>query len=594
MIRTSARASLFAFTALSACAFLPSEARADDELKLDWSGRIQSDLRFRVETKVIGDFYNKLELAPGVERNQNIFNLQLKATFGRFRGVASIDLRLTGVTGKLEGLSDLSDYQKTQPFTFEPQALYVEGKDLILKGLDLRVGHQIVSWGVADQFNPTNNLNADDLRDPLLFGRQQANFMVKLDYWVTKSLSLSGVLVPIFKPALLPNSAALGVGAVDRLPFTNAAFRHRIEAETAASAGSKIGFPTIVAKAVPVLPDPSPENMQVAFRIAGTIADQDVSLSYYNGRTDFPQPFLNHTRQTTGIRCDPDDKTHCIKGLLETEVSLAYPRMHVYGLNATGEVNPFKWISDKIHGVGYRVEAALVVPERSTLKLVNDALNVGIPLPAGEYVYDKDGKPGGAPPAVVDATPFLKWTVGLDYAFGDHAYLNVQWVHGLADEFGAGDFLHEGYSVRESGVGTTSEDDTRTRCVLSPQNELIRDGTKCAREVLAPKLGDYVVIGVDLKFLDDAMLLRLFTLWSMSGVTIEEWSDKQQKRTSTHYGLFTKEGFSAVLFPELQYNFGNGLEFGAGALIELGKDYTKFGDPAAGGSTVFTRGKFSF
>ncbi|MEO5730796.1 MAG: hypothetical protein ABI134_12040, partial [Byssovorax sp.] len=187
MIRTSARASIAAFSLLAAFA---SEARADDELKLDWSGRIQSDLRFRLETKGIGDFYNRIELPAGVERNQNLFNLQLKSSFGRFKGVASVDFVLNGVTGKLDGLGDLSSYEKIQPYRFEPQALYIEAKDLVTKGLDLRIGHQVVSWGVADQFNPTNNLNADDLRDPLLFGRQQANFMVKADYWVTKSLSL--------------------------------------------------------------------------------------------------------------------------------------------------------------------------------------------------------------------------------------------------------------------------------------------------------------------------------------------------------------------------------------------------------------------
>jgi hypothetical protein len=29
-------------------------------------------------------------------------------------------------------------------------------------------------------------------------------------------------------------------------------------------------------------------------------------------------------------------------------------------------------------------------------------------------------------------------------------------------------------------------------------------------------------------------------------------------------------------------------------VLNLGRDYTKFGDPAAGGSLVFTRAKFSF
>jgi len=48
-----------------------------------------------------------------------------------------------------------------------------------------------------------------------------------------------------------------------------------------------------------------------------------------------------------------------------------------------------------------------------------------------------------------------------------------------------------------------------------------------------------------------------------------------------------------VLFPEFSYNFGNGLELGAGALVNLGKSYTKFGDPAAGGSLTFARARYT-
>ncbi len=66
------------------------------------------------------------------------------------------------------------------------------------------------------------------------------------------------------------------------------------------------------------------------------------------------------------------------------------------------------------------------------------------------------------------------------------------------------------------------------------------------------------------------------------------------QRTMTHYSLFTTQGFSASIFPELDYNFGNGLELGAGALVLLGARTTKFGDPAAGGTEVFTRGRYSF
>ena len=38
--------------------------------------------------------------------------------------------------------------------------------DAGVSGLDLKVGHQVVQWGVGDQFNPTNTLNAENLEDP--------------------------------------------------------------------------------------------------------------------------------------------------------------------------------------------------------------------------------------------------------------------------------------------------------------------------------------------------------------------------------------------------------------------------------------------
>jgi hypothetical protein len=275
-----------------------------------------------------------------------------------------------------------------------------------------------------------------------------------------------------------------------------------------------------------------------------------------------------------------------VKGLLETEVTLHYPRMHVYGLNAAGEI-PLDWISDALAGVGYRFEGALVVPSRSTLKITNDELALEIPQPAGEYDYDADGSPGGPEPTVIEPTPFLKWTVGLDYTFGESIYVNAQWVHGLMDEYGAGDFITEGYAVRKSGV-TSSDIDTISTCAL------LKNGTTCAQEVLRRRLGDYIVVGVDYKFMNDNALFRLFTIVDVTGVTEEHWDKERKERVSTHHSVFSAEGFSAVLYPEFNYNFGNGLELGAGALFQLGKEHTKFGDPATGGDLVWTRGRFSF
>ncbi len=121
-----------------------------------------------------------------------------------------------------------------------------------------------------------------------------------------------------------------------------------------------------------------------------------------------------------------------------------------------------------------------------------------------------------------------------------------------------------------------------------------RNGVQCATETVAPRLGDYLVLGADFKFLEDAALFRLFTVWALNGVYTSQWDTTVQARTLTHYSLFTTQGFSASIFPELDYNFGNGLELGAGALLLLGASTTKFGDPAAGGTEVFTRGRYSF
>jgi hypothetical protein len=592
------RGALLVLPLLAGLAGIEGEARAD-ELKFDFSGKIQTDLRFRLQSESVGSYYDLVSLAPGIERNQNLLSLKFKATYGHFSGVASADMYLNGVSPKVTSFSSLQDYNAARTFSFEPQAIYLEGKGLFTKGLDLRIGDQIVSWGVGDQFNPTNNLNANDLRDPLLFGKQQANFMVKLDYWLNKDFSFSGVLVPIFRPALLPASSALGAADIQRMPFVSQALRNRIESES--GYGTLEGYPTVVGSITPVLPTPSLDNMQVAYRVAGTIGEQDVALSYYYGRTDFPQPFENSTKEVDGKKCNPAIPSQCIAGVLQTDVQLGYPRMHVYGFNMSGEFNPFKKIKESIQGIGYRVEAALVVPQAYSIELVQGPLP-GLLQQGGIYDYLNNGIPGGPQPNVVDPTPFVKWTIGLDYSFGAHVYTNAQWVHGLVDEFGTG------VTVRQSGVLTdlpgalvklglpTSQ--INAQCVI-PKNALPLDyvaahNNPCATETFSPRIGDYLVLGVDFKFLDDAALFRIFTIWSLSGVTMERFDRFQSMRVDTHYSLFTSDGFSAVLYPELDYNFGNGLELGTGALVLLGHTYTKFGDPAAGGSVYFTRGRFSF
>ncbi|HCP45825.1 MAG TPA: hypothetical protein DIU15_07275 [Deltaproteobacteria bacterium] len=574
---------------------LPPIQRSGPQLDVAMGGRLQSDLRFRIQEKSVGAWYNPLVLPVGISRAETLVKAKATASFGKFRGVTDIDFVLLHEPNSPEGLEALSSRQAINPYRFEAHALYVQASDLIVPGLDLRIGQQLVLWGVGDQFNPTNNLNADDLEDPLLFGEQQANLMLRLDYSPWPLWTFSGVLVPLFKPAMLPGSSSLGLAAIDRLPFTDPNFRYKVHAESALSE-ELLSLPTVVSSVTPELPPAHPENMQFMVRVAGAVGMQDLALSYYRGRSDFPQPHMNASTLDSTPACEFDppvphlrtedvgEDEECIDGLIRTDTYLAYPQMHVVGFNAAGEI-PFI-------GLGYRLELGVFIPDQQTLTIIKPEIPMD-PTPPGEYDYDGDGEPGGPRPEVLPSTPFAKWTLGLDYSFGPNVMINVQWVHGLVDEFGAGDFFGGEWVVREGGTNAeliAAEEGAPNLldCAVGG------DEQRCAVEVLRPRIADYLVVGADFRFLRQAALVRLFTLFDLGGYRMTTWDESTQQRTTTFHHPFTPEGFSAVVYPEFQYNFGGGFELHVGALLQFGKDYSKFGDPAAGGHQVYARARYSF
>ena len=563
-------------------------------LNLEIGGRLQTDLRFRPVELTAGNWYNLQTLPAGISRAEVIAKLKAKARFGRFQGVLDLDFVLTGKYDQPEDITTLSDRNALHPFRIEAHSAYLQIRDMFAPGLDLRVGQQLVMWGVGDQFNPTNNLNSDDLEDPLLFGEQQGNLMARLDYTIKDVWTISAVLVPIFKPALLPASGSMNAAAVDRLPFTDEAFRHRVHSESALSE-QFLGFPTVLEAAIPVLPEFSADNMQFAFRAAGSVFGQDLALSFYRGRFDFPQPYLNHSVLDETPRCqndppaplsrydEPGEDEECINGLIRTTTYLGYPRINVLGFNWAGEI--------PVIGLGYRFEVGVFFPEQQFLTILKPDISLD-PGPPGEYDYELDGEAGGVPPEVSPGTPFAKWTLGLDYSIGP-VMLNAQWVHGMVDEFGNGDFITPGYVARQGDTDAP---------VLAPEEgapNLYECGTtgngeRCAREILRPRIADYLVFGIDVNFARNAGLFRLFTLWDLGGYQSTYWDESLGARVTESSHAFTPEGFSAVIYPELRYNFGGGFELHVGALLQFGRSYTKFGDPAGGGHQIFTRARYSF
>ena len=139
------------------------------EPEIDFSGRFQTDLRFRLQEADPGPWYAPHPYQPSVVRNQNILKTRLEATSGKFSGVAELDFVMIGLPDPVTGLSALSSRRTLDPFRIEAHAMYIEGRDILVKGLDFRFGQQLVQWGVGDQFNPTNTLNANHVEDPLLF-----------------------------------------------------------------------------------------------------------------------------------------------------------------------------------------------------------------------------------------------------------------------------------------------------------------------------------------------------------------------------------------------------------------------------------------
>lgn len=576
------------FEPATVAGFGVADTEPADAITLRFSGQLSSEIQYRIEEKAAGQFYERRVLARQIARNENTANLKLQAAAASLFGVADIDVDWLGLAGEIDGLGSLSRPEQVSPARIQAHAVFVEASDLLIDGLDLRVGQQVVQWGVGDQFNPTNTVNPSDLENVLYFGRQLPNLIAKADYGLTDTWTISALLVPVFKPAVLPASAELGLTATDRLPFVDDNLRWRLHTENAL--GVSLGYPSRVASIRPILPEPTPSNAQWAVRVGGEVLGQDIGLSYYDGRTDIPVPVANHVLQRQGEACDPSNSSACIDGLLETDVTLRYPRMKVVGLNIAGELDALGWLSSGVAPIGFRLEVGLYLPNERRFRITQEAVELppgsGIGFPAGEYDY---GLPDGNRPTVVESTPFAKWVLGLDYSFGRHVYANVMWVHGLPDEYGAGDFLHEGWSVRRG-------DTVRGRSVETSVDAcfLAQSGEKCARELLRPRIGDYLVVGIDVTLLSNRLLVRLFNIVDVSGMVEETWDEQASSRVRTRHAFWSDQARSLVVYPEIEYNAGGGFRLGGGALLQLGEPTSKFGDPAAGGSLAWMRVSFAF
>ncbi len=522
--------------------------------RFEYRGFFQTDLRSTVpnipgQGKIIKDIGIMDEYT--FIRSENTFRLRVDFQISdKSKAVGDIELIFTGMAVG-DSFSDLTLRQKIDPFRFESDAMYLQFMD-ILPGFDVRIGRQVIIWGTADKMSPTNNLNALDLEDPLLFGEAIANEMLLVEYspwfvWegkrttILEELTISAVWIPIFRPAQVP------LWAVDAMQSPSL-FRQQVHdmqmyslldmQDLFGSKGGQLDWDIRYRK-----PNLSYSNMMGAAKLSWIFLGIDMSVSYFYGFDDMPRSERVYANDLDlGPRGLPPlevgdgmyellEKMDDLHGTtILNEVRLSYPRMHVLGLD-------FATSLDFLGGLGIWGEVAFFFHDAlynqvRTSSAWLDIAGTSTEVPGIERNYKILDHPDGW---------FWKGTFGMDYSFTSWWYLNVQYIHGFIDEFGRN----------------------------HPKQGVINQK-------------DYLMSGMDFRLVDTKLLIRLFS--------VVQFPYRELCQADGHT---CQRGASAVLYPEITLNFLRGSEFSVGALLHLGGYNTKFGSPISGPNTVFIKGRIS-
>jgi hypothetical protein len=163
-------------------------------------------------------------------------------------------------------------------------------------------------------------------------------------------------------------------------------------------------------------------NGQSAIKLGTSLGGVDMSVSYFNGRHDIPTPILAQSatkdpREGSGAEC-----------CYTSHVTLIYPRMQVIGADFATQL-PF------LDDMGLWGEGALFLPQPQDLR-------IEFPIAVDVTPSGRPNDDGMANPVrqmvgpTIRKTPFIKATAGLDYSFGEHVYVQAQYLRGFIDEFG--------------------------------------------------------------------------------------------------------------------------------------------------------------
>jgi len=147
---------------------------------------------------------------------------------------------------------------------------------------DFRVGHQIVVWGRADGFNPTDNITPKNMlvRSPDEDDRRLANFLVRTWYNM-HPIRLELIWIPNYAASVIPT---------DIIPM-----------------------PSYIALNEAEYPDGNLDNSGLAIRVNFEKPSIDGSISYFNGYNPSPGLYLESLEYDSGnVIFNVEPKAYCM------------------------------------------------------------------------------------------------------------------------------------------------------------------------------------------------------------------------------------------------------------------------------------------
>ncbi|MBQ9816331.1 MAG: hypothetical protein IJM59_02530 [Proteobacteria bacterium] len=426
---------------LSSSALMP-EAQAQE---FSYKGFILSDLRLSIP----GQDMPKEVDSVRFNRMDNTVKFTGSFAWDSVDVVADLSLVYSGKS-EVNELTTLQQRSKVDPFYFESDALYIRISDFIFTGLDLKLGRQIIDWGSADRFNPTSVVNGLDLEDYQDFGHRIANEMVNVVFapdWevegeetpIFSEFQFQVVWVPRFRSNMVPESSEYVFGGPDQFRrFAKSQILSNLVdlQELYVKYGGSILYDVKVGE-----PSDAIQNSQVGVRLGFSLFGVDLDFYGYYGYDHNMQPRtvnVNAVSTDAAVSDAVDANIHLVAGnkeqrgylmdLMEsfgydgistltayTDVTVEYPRIWMAGMD-------FATSLDFMGGVGLWGELAFTIHDDVKIDLdIN-----GTPLHENQ----------------VDKGFFVKAVVGIDNSFTKWLYMNMQYIYGFVDEFGANDLEH--------------------------------------------------------------------------------------------------------------------------------------------------------